>query len=90
MKNAHHNFPSDIIKLLNLSNLQPKTLKLIHFCKKKHGTTHPKQLTVIHTLVVVAAMQGADQHIRSSFGVQFLAQGHFNMQNSGMEPATSQ
>ena len=30
----------------------------------------------------------ADQHIRSSFEVQFLAEGHFNMQNRGIKPAT--
>ena len=34
----------------------------------------------IDTLMAVAAMQGADQHIRSWFGVQYLAQGHFDMQ----------
>ena len=32
----------------------------------------PKQLTVIHTLMAVAAMQGADQHIRSSLGFSIL------------------
>ena len=50
----------------------------------------PKWLTVIHTyihtLMAVAAMQGADQHIRSSFGVQYLAQGHSDMQTRGIEP----
>ena len=40
--------------------------------------------------MVVAAMQGADQHIGSSFGVYYLAQGHLDMQNRGMEPATYQ
>ena len=44
----------------------------------------------IHTLMPMAAMQGADQHIRSSFGVQYLAKGHFNMQTRGIEPATFQ
>ena len=52
----------------------------------------PKQLTVIHTyiltLMAVVAMQGADWHIRSSFGVQSLAQGHFDMQTRGIEPVT--
>ena len=42
----------------------------------------------IHTLTAVAAMQGADQHIRSSFGVQYLARGHFAMQTRQIEPAT--
>ena len=31
------------------------------------------------TLMVVAAMQGADHHIRSSLVVQYHAQGHFDM-----------
>ena len=52
----------------------------------------PKWLTVIHTyintLMAVAAMQGTDQHIRSSFGVQYLAQGHFAMQTRRIVPAT--
>ena len=30
----------------------------------------------------------ANQHIRSSFGVQYLSQGHFSMQTRGIEPAT--
>ena len=30
----------------------------------------------------------ADQHIRSWFGVQYLARGHFDMQTSRIEPAT--
>ena len=42
-----------------------------------------KRLNVIlannHTLMVVAAMQGANQHIRSSFMVQYLAQRHFDI-----------
>ena len=38
--------------------------------------------------MVVAATQGADQHIRSRFGVQDLAQGHFDLQTRGIEPAT--
>ena len=41
-----------------------------------------------HTVMAVAAMQGADQHIRSSFEVQYLAQGHFNLQTREMEPVT--
>ena len=36
----------------------------------------------------VAAVQVADQHIRSSFGVQYFAQGHFNKQTRGLEQAT--
>ena len=32
----------------------------------------PKWLTVIHTLTAMAAMQGADQHIRSSLGFSIL------------------
>ena len=40
--------------------------------------------------MAVAAMQGADQHIRRSLGVQYLAQGHFDMQTRGIEPATFQ
>ena len=46
--------------------------------------------TYIHTLMAVAAMQGADQHVSEQFGVQYLAQGHFDMQTRGMEPATFQ
>ena len=50
----------------------------------------PKQLTVIHThihtLMVVAAMQGAKW--QKQFGVQYLAQGHFVMQTRGTEQAT--
>ena len=34
--------------------------------------------------MAVAAMQGADQHIR----VEYLARGHANMQTRGIEPAT--
>ena len=33
---------------------------------------------------MAVAMQGADQHIR----VQYLAQGHFDMQTRGIEPET--
>ena len=40
----------------------------------------------IHTLMAVAAMQGADQHIKSSLGVQNLAKGHFDIQTRGIEP----
>ena len=47
--------------------------------------------------MAVTAMQGADQHTRSSFkmdqeqfGVQYLAQGHFDMQTRGIKPATFQ
>ena len=43
-----------------------------HFC--------PKRLTVIqtfHTLMAVVAMQGADQHSRSSLEFSNLAQGRF-------------
>ena len=39
--------------------------------------------------MAVAAMQGADQHTRSRFWVQHLAQGHFNMQTGGIEPCDS-
>ena len=38
--------------------------------------------------MAVVAIQAAIQHIRSSWGVQYLAQGHFNMQIRGTEPAT--
>ena len=38
--------------------------------------------------MAVAAMQGDDRHIRCSFGVQYLPQGHFGMQNREFEPAT--
>ena len=37
--------------------------------------------------MAVAAVQGADQH-QEQFGVQCLAQGHFNMQTRGIEPST--
>ena len=37
--------------------------------------------------MVAAAMQGADQQ-QDQFGVQYLAQGHFDMQTRGIEPAT--
>ena len=51
----------------------------------------PKRLTVIHTcvhtLMAVVAMQGAQQRIRSSLGVQYLAQEHFYMQSRGIKPA---
>ena len=36
--------------------------------------------------MAVAAMQGADQHIRRSFGVHYLVQGHFDMQTRGFKP----
>ena len=52
----------------------------------------PKRFTVIntcmHTLMAAAAMQSADQHIRNCYGVQYLAQGHFDMHSKGIEPAT--
>ena len=34
-----------------------------------------------------AAMQGANQHQEQYFGVQYLAQGHLDMQTRGTEPA---
>ena len=37
--------------------------------------------------MVVAAMQGADQHIRS-FGVQYIAQVLFDMQTEDIEPVS--
>ena len=37
--------------------------------------------------MAVAAMQSADQHIMRSFGVQYLAQGHLDMQTRGIKPA---
>ena len=40
-----------------------------------------------HTMMAVAAMQGADH--QEQYGVQYLAQGHFNMQTRGIQPATS-
>ena len=43
-----------------------------HFC--------PKWLTVIPTLMAIAAMQGCCQHIRNSLGIKYFAQGHFDMQ----------
>ena len=38
--------------------------------------------------MVAAAMEDANQHIRSSFGVQYLAQGHFDMQTRHVPPPT--
>ena len=38
------------------------------FCPKRLTVTH----TYIHTLMAVAAMQGADQHVRSSLGLSIL------------------
>ena len=53
----------------------------LHFC--------PKQRSVIHTLMAVAAMQGADQHIRSSLGFSILPKDTLSCrQTRGMEPAT--
>ena len=46
--------------------------------------------TNIHTLMAMAAMQGADQHIRSSLGFQYLAQELFDMQTRETEPTTFQ
>ena len=40
--------------------------------------------------MVVVAMQGADKPIQSSFGVQYLAKGHFDMQTRGIKPVTFQ
>ena len=40
--------------------------------------------------MAVAAMLGADQHVRSSFGVQYLTKGQFNMHTKGIEPAAFQ
>ena len=37
--------------------------------------------------MVVAALQGVDQHSRSSFGGSG-SQGHFDMQTRGIKPAT--
>ena len=45
-----------------------------HFCPKRLTVIH----TYIHTLMVVAAMRSADQHIRSSLRVRYLAQGHLH------------
>ena len=56
------------------------------FCPKSLTVIH----TYIHTLMAVDAMQGADQHTRSSLGVQYPAQGHFDMQTRGIEPVTFQ
>ena len=44
---------------------------LYHFPATKSGSTYPS-LPYIHTLMVVAAMQGANQHIRSSLGFSIL------------------
>ena len=41
-----------------------------------------------YNLLVVAALQGANLHIKSSFGVQYLAKGYFDMQTRGIKPAT--
>ena len=38
--------------------------------------------------MAVAAMQGADQHVRSSLKVRYLAQGHLHMQTRGIKSAT--
>ena len=51
-------------------------------------TFGPKRLILIHTLIVEAAMQVANQAYQEQLGVQYLAQGHFNMQTRGIEPAT--
>ena len=40
--------------------------------------------------MAVAAMQGADQPIRSSLGFGILPKEHFNMQTRGIKPATFQ
>ena len=61
---------------------------LVHLHLGHLANTFVQPLTVIHTLIAGAAMQGADQHMRSSFGVQRLVPGHFDMQTRGMEPAT--
>ena len=50
----------------------------------------PKQLTVIHTFTHWwrwLPCKVLTSTIRSSFGVQYLAQGHFNTQTRGIEPA---
>ena len=47
------------------------------FCPKRPTVIH----TYIHTLMAVAAHQ-------EQFGVQYLAQGHLNMQTRGIKPAT--
>ena len=48
---------------------------------------YPKRLrvinTCIHTLMAVAAMQGADQHIGNDLEVGYLAQGRFDMKTGG-------
>ena len=38
--------------------------------------------------MAVAAMQSADLHIMGSFGVQYLAKWHVDMQTRGIKPAT--
>ena len=38
--------------------------------------------------MVAAAMQGADKAHQEQFGVQYLAQGHFDMQARGIGPET--
>ena len=38
--------------------------------------------------MAMAAMQGAHQPIRTSSGIQYLAQRHFDTQTRGIEPVT--
>lgn len=45
---------------------------------------HLADVQSIHILMAVAATQEADQHIRSSVGAQYLAQGHFDLQTRGI------
>ena len=40
--------------------------------------------------MAVAAMQAAHQQHQEQFGVQYLAQGHFDMQIRGIKPVTFQ
>ena len=44
---------------------------------------HPTKITVILTPLVVAAVQAQEQ-----FGIQYIAQVHFDMQTRGAEPVT--
>ena len=40
---------------------------------------------ILHTLMVVTAMQRCQPHHQEQFEVQYLAQGHFDMQTRGIK-----
>ena len=73
--------PRTVATCVEARHICRRSLMLINQSQKVDHMTHlklafihlcfcPKRLTVIHTLV--AAMQGADQHIRSSLGFSIL------------------